>query len=237
MINIALSKTCRRVYLEAHAFPLLQKEHVLHECGGPDTERQLWKPHNCRIVAAYFERKLGKPSSIPGVRQNDLVRSARLFISLFALQENCPDNVVNESPYFHPIESLRITLRRSDWLDWESNSPPIINPFKKGVSLSEMQADMSVEGGNPYFERGAWGLAFERLPNLKTLKIDFETAEEQKAKMEQLVQWAVTWRFPIVNADFLSAQGREVEKMSVSHLLEIIENPTRNQIVIRKKSC
>ncbi|KAK7753302.1 hypothetical protein SLS62_004821 [Diatrype stigma] len=217
-INIALLQTCRRVYLEAHAFPLLQKEHVLYLNRGPDSEQLSWSSSR---VQEYFTRKLGKPSSVPGVKQYELVRSARLFTQAFWLEDNHRFwGTVNNTPRFDPIERLTITLRRSDWWDWETNSPPIINPFKGRVSLAEMQADMLVEGGNPDFKPEAWGLAFGKMPNLKTLRIEFETSEDQKANMEQIIQWAVKWRFPLANGEFLSTQGRQVEKMSVSHLLE-----------------
>lgn len=220
IINIALLQTCRRVYLETHAFPSLQKEHVLYLYRGPDSERSPWGPARVRD---YSTRKLGKPPSIPGVKQYELVRSARLFTQLFWLEDNVRFwGTVNNTAYFDPIECLRITLRRSDWWDWELNSPPIINPFRGRVSLAEMQADMLVEAGNPDFTPRAWGLAFREMPNLKTLKIDFETSEDQKANMERIVQWAVKWRFPLADGKYLSAQGRQVEKMSVSHLLEFI---------------
>lgn len=155
VINVALLQTCRRVYLEAHAFPLLQKEHVLYLYRGPNPEQTAWPPD--APVRQYFTRELGKPSPVPGLNQCDLVRSVRLFTQLYWLEDHARFwSSVNNNPWFRPIETLHITLRRSDWWDWESNHPPVVNPFKGKVSIAEMQADMLVEGGNPRFKPEAW---------------------------------------------------------------------------------
>lgn len=218
IIDIALLQTCRGVYLEAHALPLLQKEHVLYLNRGPYPGQQTLS-HDAR-VHQYFGHKLNKPSPVPKMNQCDLVRSVRLFTQLFWLEDHDRfRRIVDNKTWFHHIEAIRITLRRSDWWDWESNHPPIINPFKGRTNLSEMQNDMLVEGGNPEFKLKAWGLAFRKMPNLKTLVIEFETSEDQKANMEKIVEWAVKWRFPLTNNEVLSTEGRQVGKMSVSHLL------------------
>ncbi len=216
IVNIALLCTCRRVYLEAHALPLLQKEHVLYLYRGPDPD-ETWS-HNAR-VRQYFTRKLGKPSSVPGMAQSDLVRSVRIFTQMYWLEDHGRFwSITNNKPWFRPVETLHITLRRSDWWDWESNHPPVVNPFRGGrADITEMQEDMLLESGNPEFRPRAWGLAFEKMPNLKTLIIDFETSEDKKSDMEKIVQWAVKWRFPLANGRFLSTEGKQVEKMSVSH--------------------
>ncbi|RYP57281.1 hypothetical protein DL769_009578 [Monosporascus sp. CRB-8-3] len=172
LINIALLQTCRRVYLEAHALPLLQKEHVLYLYRGPDAG--LTWSHDAR-VRQYFSRKLGNPSPVPGFRQSDLVRSVRLFTQLFWLEDHEKFwTIVNDKPWFRPIETLRITLRRSDWWHWESNQPPIINPFKGTVTMAEMKADMLVEGGNPPFKPEACGSVSGREDELVWYSLQLE---------------------------------------------------------------
>lgn len=62
--------------------------------------------------------------------------------------------------------------------------------------------------------------------NLKTLRISFETSEDKKEEMEEIVAWAKTWRFDIMSwrhwvgerdgerAACLVAEDKPVEKMS-----------------------
>ena len=84
-----------------------------------------------------------------------------------------------------------------------------------------MEADMAttLRGGQVPFTPGVWGLAFERMPKLKTLVMDFETSEDNKDKMSKIVQWAQHWRFPAASSSgkpamCFSAAGIPVQKMS-----------------------
>ena len=222
--SIALLKTCRRVYLETHSLPWLQKEHVL--CfyrGQEDWESPYYHIPFLQVsvvydhlVKRYFNQQLAKPSSVPGRCLRDLVRSVRIFAQMFWLEDRERFSTFVDEPWFPPIETLRITIRQGDWWDWENGEPPIINPFKGRTGLAEMQADMLVEGGNPPFTPGAWGLAFEKMPNLKTLIVDFETSEGHKPALDKIVEWATKWKFPLSDGKVLNTEHRPVKKMNVS---------------------
>ena len=114
------------------------------------------------------------------------------------------------------ITSLRVYLRRTDWWDWEHNAPLVISPFNSSATRptlhmmqesmrASLEADRQVE---PHLRSSSpstiphwscWGLLFLRMPNLKTLTIDFETSEDKKSEMESIVEWAhQRWRFPVL---------------------------------------
>ena len=84
-----------------------------------------------------------------------------------------------------------------------------------------MEADMAttLAGGQVPFTPRVWGLAFERMPKLKTLVMDFETTECNQDRLSKIVQWAQHWRFPAASgsgepAMCFSAAGVPVQKMS-----------------------
>lgn len=105
----------------------------------------------------------------------------------------------------HNLETFHLTLRRTDWDRWEDNKALSINPFRgksAAPDLEEMRRDMHaamVEGTQMQFEKTAWGCMFRIMANLKELSITFETSEEKKDEMEEIVQWARTWRFEIMS--------------------------------------
>lgn len=83
-----------------------------------------------------------------------------------------------------------------------------------------------VEGTARQFEKGAWGRMFGVMANLKELTITFETSEDKKDEMEEIVEWARTWRFEIMSwrhwilrdnqevMAYLVADDKPVEKTS-----------------------
>ncbi|KUI68844.1 hypothetical protein VM1G_04174 [Cytospora mali] len=115
------------------------------------------------------------------------------------------------------LTKLRITIRRTDWPGWESNSPLAINPFGADPAdrpahqlmqrdmHASFQADMDLNlqqrhSSPSRVERWAnWGLLFLQMVSLKMLTIDFETSEDKRDEMKSIVHWAQqTWRFPVL---------------------------------------
>lgn len=214
-VGIALLLTCRRAYLEAHSFPLLQIEQRFYCHRGPFSGIS----EGLRAdIGKFITERLSNPSPTPGLKQKDLVRSIRLFTQQYWLEDAFLSLVVRSSTWFANLEHLRITLRRSDWWDWEHNAALRINPFKgnchHGHTINFMRRDMSSETGNVEFEGGAWGKAFLHMSKLKTLTIDFETSEDKRAEMEAIVAWALKWRFPLLGGRHLSTCGQPASKTS-----------------------
>ncbi|KAJ1331593.1 hypothetical protein MN608_05053 [Microdochium nivale] len=251
--------TCRRVYLETHALPLAQKQFVFYCFRGNEPHMSYQDPRS------FQQHKLGnRPSSVPGKLLRDIApRSVRLFTQQFWLEDT--DHYLQaiypgRPRWFAPLEHLHITLRRGDWWDWERNQPLKISPYRRSLqSASDMLADMArlaargsshdgttgpfgdgdVEDQHDMFEHKSWGLAFREMTNLKTLTMDFETAEDKKEELDRIVEWSIKWRFPLAPSlsqpsgqhnvapggegitsgehnfrRYLSAEGQPVEKMS-----------------------
>lgn len=128
------------------------------------------------------------------------------------------------------LTSLRIYLRRTDWWNWESNAPLVINPFSPSTPTRQQMHDSmraSVEADRLLEPRlrssspsaiprwACWGLLFLRMPSLQKLTIDFETAENKKDEMETIVDWAHSrWRFPVLRR----LSGDERDPYTYTHL-------------------
>ncbi|KAI3329795.1 hypothetical protein F4824DRAFT_372239 [Ustulina deusta] len=212
----ALLLTCRRVYLETYKLPLLQTEQRFYCLRGPPSNSGGSEGPRTKIDQ-FVTNWLSKPSPVPGLRQKDLVRSVRLFIQQYWLEDKLLQFVHTDN-WFANLEHLRITLRRSDWWDWERNETLRINPFRGNCchvhTIGSMYHDMSTETGNVEFAAGAWGRVFSHMSKLKTLTIDFETSEDKRDEMEALVAWALKWQFPLSHDRHLSTGGQPASKTS-----------------------
>lgn len=220
-----LLRTCKRIYLETYSLPTLQKEFRFYFYRGPKAQPD---PATQADFEKYFNQTLAEWSPVPNHRRLDLVRSIRLFTQMFWLEDRGYRNLFwlsSQTYYFFKVENLRMTFRRCDWWWWEQNTSLSITPFRGNSSHQraprQMKADMAetFRGGRIPFSTGVWGLAFERMPKLRTLIMDFETSEDKKHEMEKIVEWAQHWKFPAASgsggpAMCFSAAGMPVQKMS-----------------------
>jgi hypothetical protein len=195
--------TCRRVYLEAHHLPLINKEHIFwhyREPYGISYEDE----------ASYFSRF--RPDQLA------LVRNVHLFTQQFwlegSLQRTCKLHVLQG------IEKLKITLRRGDWWFWENGAELGINPQRGNADVKKMNEDWKTEeeGQVIPWEDHAWGSSFRHLPALKQLDMEFETSVYEEEELRQIVEHAKKWRFPMSNDPktgvkrVLSAEGQSIGK-------------------------
>ncbi|KAI1419251.1 hypothetical protein F5Y12DRAFT_778938 [Xylaria sp. FL1777] len=215
-VNIALLLTCRRVYLETYNLPLLQTEQRFYCCRGPPRHSDGSEGPRTNIEQ-FVEDHLSKPSPVPNLIQKDMVRSLRLFIQQYWLEDRLMQFVHSDN-WFTNLEHLRITLRRSDWWDWELNQNLTINPYRGNCSHNRaydlMHRDMLTEIRDLQFAEGAWGRMFSHMSKLKTLTIDFETSEDNQYEMDAVVTWAQKWKFPLSNGRHLSTCGQPPDKIS-----------------------
>ncbi|KAI0146103.1 hypothetical protein GGR57DRAFT_292375 [Xylariaceae sp. FL1272] len=193
--SVTLLFTCRRAYLETRRLPMKQIEMRIYCMNGP-----------AFLDYPYRVARLPK--------KYDAVRFMRLYVQQFWLE----DHLLRPILRYSSLEHLRITLRRTDWWNWESNAALRINPFRGNsqniANVSLMHQAMSNPTGNPDFNQDAWGKAFSKFPQLKSLCIDFETTQDNRSEMDSIVDWAVTWKLPLSNGRHLSAEGRPIEKLS-----------------------
>lgn len=125
---------------------------------------------------------------------------------------------------FHNLEHFHLTIRRTDWDRWEDNKPLAINPYRRSGGeppLTLMRQDMHasmVEGKQPQHDLSStWSTIFRAMCNLKTLEISFETSEDKRDEMEEIVEWARTWRFEVMSRRYWMKQdGDEPEAYLVA---------------------
>ena len=112
--DCALLLTCRRVWLEAHAYPMLQAEHSFwYYRQAPDARTKEWMANLTPLNRKHFG-------------------TLHLYAQMYAIE-----SLTNESAhlrgYFLPdsprhVEDFQpakfhVTLRHTDWWDWESEAP------------------------------------------------------------------------------------------------------------------
>ncbi|KAI1172808.1 hypothetical protein F4777DRAFT_560223 [Nemania sp. FL0916] len=215
-VSTTLLLTCRRAYLECHLLPLLQTEQRFYCHRGPFSGEVEGSRSDIR---SFVMNWLSNPAPVSSLKQSDVVRSVRLFTQQFWLEDTFESFVCTDY-WFPNLEHLRITLRRSDWWNWEQNATLKINPFRRGNCQHNQIVDVmrrdiaSTDDGSIEFEPRSWGTAFSRMPTLKTLTIDFETSEDKRDQMEAIVDWALKWKFPLAYGRHLSTCGQPATKTS-----------------------
>lgn len=189
--------TCRRVYLESHHLPLINREHVFwhhREPEGIGYENE----------AEYFARF--RPDQLA------LVRKVHLFTQQFWLEASLQH--VCKLPVMQTIEKMTITLRRGDWWFWERSNTLGINPQRGTADADLMRADWKLEaqGQAIPWDENAWGCSFKHLRALQGLEFEFETTVFEEKQLQDIVEHAKTWRFPMGEGRVLSAAGQKVHR-------------------------
>lgn len=98
------------------------------------------------------------------------------------------------------LETLTITLRRSDFWNWEQLRPIGIDPrWPASVTQSRMKdiwnKDLAGTPIKPHPE--AWGSHLQNLKFLKVITIELETEASQADELKSIVDHAVRyWSFP-----------------------------------------
>jgi hypothetical protein len=189
--------TCRRVYLEAYHLPMINKEHVFWHWREPegtgydDEEDYFWR---------------FRPDQLA------LVRKVHLFTQQFWLEGSLQD--VCKLEVMQTIEKMKITLRRGDWWFWENGALLGINPQRGHANVQLMKADWKAEaeGAVIPWDEDAWGCSFKHLRNLQELELEFETTVYEEKQLQDIVEHAKTWRFPMGEGRVLSAAGQKVHR-------------------------
>lgn len=95
---------------------------------------------------------------------------------------------------------LTITFRHTDWWFWENNDPLGIDPFRVGRTharemgpINHSDLDLNLRKD----EEGAWGRQFIYMPCLEELVIEFETVMRKRDQLDEIIQRALGWRFPL----------------------------------------
>lgn len=135
--HTAFLQTCRRVWLEANALPMKQAEHAFWFQRGPyDVEsdkRWVW---NVRREKSRYDSII---RSLTKLNLSNLTY-IHFFMQMFQAEGFVRSNILeNYFPEAHVLRGLslkvfHVTLRHSDWFDWEIERP--LHLDKKWVQVS-----------------------------------------------------------------------------------------------------
>jgi hypothetical protein len=194
--------TCRRIYLETYHLPPQLAEHVFWHAsatGPPGLGDQFPDLHGSEHEQHHFARLV--PWQLPFVKEVKLF--TQMFWLDYSLAELCASGTIPAG-----VERLRITLRRGDWWFNERNHPFTINPHRGGF-LDEYNEDVEREerGAVIPWEENGWGSAFQRLPALRELEMEFETSVDRQEELKKVLERALRWKFPMGERGVLGNKG------------------------------
>jgi hypothetical protein len=127
-IDTSLLVTCRLIYLETRLVPIIYNEHVVWCFRGPPNAL-LPDEHLCCMTP----------------EQRAAVSDVHLFTQMYWLE-----GITNFFPKEIRPRHLKITIRHSDWWNWEDNvalkmkSVVCLKPLRQLVSLEEFEMEMEV---------------------------------------------------------------------------------------------
>ena len=172
-MSFTLLQTCRRIYLEAHMFPVIMNE-IVAWC---------YRVPPDGITDPVFRLVRMRPEQLcSGL-------TIHLFTQQYWLEDSWPALAGNK--LMNP-KTLHITFRHTDWWYWENREPIVIDPKQRGrPSISFLS-----EAADP-FQDSSWGAAFRQLHGLGEFKLELETVITKQTEMGAIVAQASTWQFPL----------------------------------------
>lgn len=214
-ISVSILLACRRIYLETWHLPYVSKSHVF------------WHQSPDRAPPAMVSSNGNESRYLARFRVEDqlpLIKSLHMFAQMYWLEGSFVSFCRKDN--LQHIEELKITFRRSDWWNWESRTPLGINPQQNDCSAMRNVWKTEARGDVVEYLPDAWGSGFQHLKSLKTVVIEFETAEDSKHELDEIIEHAKNWRFPFSDATardegtgqtwavkrVLSAQGEPVRE-------------------------
>lgn len=89
-----------------------------------------------------------------------------------------------------------------------------ISPQRGYCDALRMKADWEAEANGSVipWDEGQWGCAFKQLRNLLSLEFEFETTVDEEKQLQDIVEHAKAWRFPMGQGRVLSAAGQVVRR-------------------------
>ncbi len=179
-ISINLLLTCRLVYLETCLLPVKLNKLVN------------WCYHQSQDDAFGLLSRLFKMCP----EQRAAVQSMHLFTQQSWLETGWLDLV--KWPTVNP-QTIRLTLRYSDWRSWEDYIYLCLDPKQAGRPV---KSAVKKSAENP-FEDGSWGQAFTHLHGLRTFYLELETLFAKKEELDRIVARAPTWQFVLGDGNVL----------------------------------
>ena len=223
--EITLLLTCKRIFEEARFMPVARTEHTFWLFGGPSRMMRTWV-HGLARFDAWT------------VSLNEDQRQAVDQVHLFAQQAYLEG--LGQQTRLPPLagittKRLTLTFRHSDWWSWQS--PPEssdklgICPWLPGrvsqqTMLSQpLKPDLGVL--KEVMKEGTWGHQIRRVRGLSVLKIEFETDVVKKAQLQQVLERAKYWMFPLSDTSATLVQVGEFRDSSWEGLADLKDDSGR----------
>ncbi|KAJ5482146.1 hypothetical protein N7475_000958 [Penicillium sp. IBT 31633x] len=189
-IQTALLQTCQQIYAEASLLPPSLNEHTFWFHRAPP------HVHDASSPLAYFRKMTPK--------QRAQVQHLHLFTQQYFLEDGHWSEIWDGIKIDEDGRRLRgecriapkkmtITFRHTDWWFWENDDPLGIDPFQTGRTHATDMERAAIPGAAPR----AWGNQFTFLPCLNELVIEFETVTRKRDQLDDIIQRALQWKFPL----------------------------------------
>ncbi len=210
--DTALLLTCKRIFEETRFMPVAQREHVFWLFGGP-----------YQMMRTKINGMAGFDAWTASLNEGQ--RRAVNHVHLFAQQYYL--EIIGQHTRLVPLagittKQLTLTLRHSDWWSWQS--PPEssdklgICPWMQfrvpqSIMLSQ-PPELDVAVLRECMREGSWGDQICRVLGLNVLRIEFETDVVKKAQLQQILERAKHWKFPLCNTNAVLIQVGEIRESS-----------------------
>lgn len=184
-IDTALLHTCRRVYLEAQCLlKVVNNEHV--EWHGSERGPRIWTADTA---------------------SHSSMTSVQLFMQQVHLEYDHHAVAVRLDRHFPRLQDIKITIRHSDWWNWEMWAPLAMDPGCRGQPSSTSFTSAGVP-----FGLNTWGRMFTNFPTLEKFVLELETREGKKEELDNIVARAANWRFPLASEGAFLVLDRQLTR-------------------------
>lgn len=172
--SLDLLTTCKRAYLEAYLIPVAATAH---------TTWNMWPqraPLDRALVANHRFQKMNS-------EQRAAVETVHLYAQQWALEGKWANEIVSEAQRARGVlpKRLIITVRHSDWWDWEHDAPLRMDNIRYGSS---------------------WHEGFQDFP-LEEFVMELETLERRKAELDVIAEGVRKWEIGLGNGRVLKTNG------------------------------
>ena len=182
-LDTTLLRTCRRIYDETKHLP---------------TENFVQVEWRYRPPPAGEGRRSRSSVFTYHCPDLEVVKSLHLFTQQYWL-EDWQFHVKRIAKNMPNLQNIKITLRHGDWWNWETSVPLLFDPKQPGTPW----LNRPTQAADP-FDKKSWGYQFRSFPDLKLLELELESVEGKKTELDQIVQRAPGWQFPLSDTHVLA---------------------------------
>jgi len=174
--SLDLLVTCKRAYLEAYLIPVATTTHITWRTWDARA------PLNQSLVAHHRFQRMN-------IEQRAAVKTVQVYAQQWALEVlQWGERIVPRDQRMQGVLPTRliITVRHSDWWEWENDAP-----FRMDESRYS----------------SVWREGFGAFPSLEEFVMELETLERRKAEMDAIAAGVRKWEIDLGNGRVLNTDG------------------------------